>query len=482
MRQRNSVLISEFKRSEGWQEIISGNLVELRGIDDRVSGEIIDEKIQIKGNGRVAAYLERREQRAKLPLNCAGKLMEGDKVWLLDEEGEEEFISGKRNNFEGAAIKIEMEREIDEDRKDIFIQEKTNVLERKNPKFNIILGAIVLLLLAGGTVLGYQKRTESEQDKEFKKIQENYAEKKKEIDSVRTMNLDTALQVAQEAESILNKAGKAEKKYASELDKMRQEIAEIKSALGGGGIDYEIAYDTNLIGENLNFKKMAVKKGILYLWSPITGRVEAVDVKLKSKENQINDEKVKNWSGIFCGGERCYGYDKNAIYEIKRQELGESKIQGLEKASEIEAWNSLIYYIDNSEQEIKKIVNDKGQNWLKEGLKLEEESSGISIDSSIWILGKSGKIYHYNRGEKENFSMSFQVKSEASRIIRTNEEVNFLAYIADEKSVIICGKDGKILARYNFDSSKVVDIAVESQEQAVLVLAENGKIYRIKIR
>jgi len=75
--------------------------------------------------------------------------------------------------------------------------------------------------------------------------------------------------------------------------------------------------------------------------------------------------------------------------------------------NEINGWNGIIYFLDNSEKMIKKLVNNSGQIGFKDGTNLEEEATGMAIDSNIWILGKSGKIYEYTRGQKVDFKMSF---------------------------------------------------------------------------
>ena len=63
--------------------------------------------------------------------------------------------------------------------------------------------------------------------------------------------------------------------------------------------------------------------------------------------------------------------------------------------------------------------------------------------------------------------------------IVTSDKVNIVAFINDDK-VWIYGKNGKILARLNFGKNEIVDIAIENPKEAILVLATDGNIYRIK--
>ncbi|KKQ30382.1 MAG: hypothetical protein US46_C0008G0039 [Candidatus Shapirobacteria bacterium GW2011_GWF2_37_20] len=149
---------------------------------------------------------------------------------------------------------------------------------------------------------------------------------------------------------------------------------------------------------------------------------------------------------------------------------------------EMTGWNGLTYVLDNGNQNIMKLNEGEGKKWLKEETVLAEEMTGMSIDSSIWVLGKSGKIYRYNRGVEEKFAMSALTSQSFAKSLKTSEQVNFLAYVTDENTVVIYGKDGKILGKYNFGERKINDIGIENQNKAVLVLAKNGKIYRIRIK
>jgi len=78
--------------------------------------------------------------------------------------------------------------------------------------------------------------------------------------------------------------------------------------------------------------------------------------------------------------------------------------------------------------------------------------------------------------------MSAVTSLNTAKGLRTSDKVNFLAYVTDENTVVIYGKDGKISGKYNFSKTKINDIGIENQIPAVLVLAKNGKIYRIKIK
>ena len=483
MRYKVERFIGVKAENEGWRKVEEANLVELRSesekIKVKIEGEIIETEIEGKGN----IMLFRDGKIAKLTNKTKGKVIIGDKIYLLNQEAEKEFYDGKRELFEAGAVLIEVLNDEVEKKQDIFIKEKSFSQEKNNKSVNLILGLVVFVLLAVGTFLGYQKRTEGEQKKIYEEIKSQVMSKINEAESVKSANIDTALQLAQEAESIANNAGTAEKKYANELGELRKKIAETKRALGGENVEYEVAYDTTLIVEGENqFKGMAIKDGQVYLWSANLGQVNFVDPVLKSQEKITSDERIKNWLGIFNNGEKWYGYDQNKIYEIKRNELVETEIKNVSSVGEMTGWGGLTYVLDNGNKNIDKLSGGEGKFWLKEGTNLDEETNGISIDSNIWVLGKSGKIYKYSRGIKENFEVSTITSLSSVKELRTSDKVNFIAYVTDDNTVVIYGKDGKILGKYNFSKIKVNDIGIEDKTSSVLVLASNGKIYRIKIK
>lgn len=477
------IFIDEEANDNGFIVKELDNGVELFNSENDLKAEIKEEFLEINTKGLMEARIERDGKSAVLPKKSRGKIFPEDKIWLLNNEAS---LSFKKNGEEqkGAVVKVlAVEEEIKDEEKDkIYIKEKGNFLEKNNRNFNVILGAIIFLLLIGGTVLGYQKKSDSESLKKINELKENWQKEKGEIESVRSINPETALTITQKAEEEIKAAGSINKKYDSEIEKIKDEIKEIKTGLGAKGTEYEIAYDTTLISESGEYGAMAIKDSSLYLWNQKEGRVDMVDINLKSNEKLVSDEKIKKWLGIFNSSDKWYGYDQNKIYEIKRKQLIETEISKIRAINQATAWNGIIYIVDNEEKMVDKIANNEGQKWLKNDLNLEEEVGGICIDTNVWILGKSGKIYGYSRGEKTEYNMSFSSQLKEAKSLVCNDKVNFLAYVGDGNTVIIYGKDGKILGKYNFDNQKIVDIGIENQNKAVLVLSDNGKIYRIKIK
>lgn len=483
MQYQTRIFISDEAKGEGYAVKDSGSTVELTRGQSNIRAKLSENNLEVISGGEFGAIIQRGEKLAKLPANSRGKVVIGDIVWLLSQNAKEEFLKSKGREIDGAGVKIEIIQNRNETKREIYINQEVKSMERRNPTFNLILGGVVLVLLIAGTILGYQKRTDNENKKNYEEIKISFEKSKSEIESVRTMDIETALKLAKEAEDRLNNPQGAQIKFAKELDSMKEEMAQIKQSLGGEGIEYQVAYDTGLIKEGAGFEKMGIKDEVVYLLSPSLGRIDMVNISLKSTENIVTNDKIKEWTGLFYGGDnKWYGFGQNKLTEISRKEMSEKVIENVSQIPEIGGWNGFIYLIDNNDRSIKKVSNNQGNNWLKNDKTLMEDGVSLTIDSSIWILGKSGNIYHYNRGEEEKFEMSSTPLAVNPKSLRTNDKIDFLAYVTEDKFVVICGKDGKILAKYSFGDIKINDIAIEGQNNSVLALAGDGKIYRIKIK
>lgn len=447
--------------------------IELSDSFKKAGIEIKENKIEVIVEGESGVLIEREGKKARLGNGTKGEIRNGDVIWLLALRNSDDFSSN--------SVKIDIYEEEKKAEQEIFIKERSFSQEKSNRKVNLILGVVVFLLLSAGTFFGYQKRNNEQQDKKYQEIKSGVEEKIAEAESVRSMNVETALKLVEEAETMINNPGEAQKKYGQELDELKKKISEIKKRLGGGEVEYKVAYDTSLISEGNNlFNNLVEKDGVVYTSSRSLGQISMINLKLQSTEKVLVDEKIKSFLGIFNDGKSWWGYDLNKIYEIKREGLVETELKDISSVGGIAAWNEVIYLVDNEGQNILKLNEGSGKKWLKEGTSLSEEITGIAIDSSIWVLGKSGKIYKYNRGESEDYKMSSLISLSSASVLRTSDKVNFLAYIADENTVVIYGKDGKILGKYLFSGTKINDIEIDESNNGVLVLAEDGNIYEIK--
>ncbi len=459
-----------------WEYFQSKNEVALVSGEKKIDIKIKNNEIWVSLNNGGKVAIIREGVIAFLENGSRGKIKKCDQIWLINEEDVINFESGERSNFTDRVIRLDIS-----DRKkiikNIFVKEKRYFDEKGSRQLNIVLSLGVLALLIGGTIMGYQKRTEKQEYNNWKKIKNEIVQKMEEAAKFDNNNIQKSLDILLETKKIGQNYSLKNSEYQKELDDLNNKIdGEIKRK-GGNGFEFEVAYDTNLIYEGeKQFDGMAMKDNIAYLYSKEKKEIYSVDISLQSKEKLIEDQNIANFSGIFNGGEKWYGFGGDNLWEIKRESLREIKSDINLEA--VRGWGGVVYSINNENKQIVKVLGGENRNWLAADNPLPEKMVSMAIDGDVWTLGESGKIYRFSRGISQDYEVSFIENTDNPKSLHTNEKINFLTYVNGNK-VLVYGKDGKILSRFNFEDKKIVDIAIENSKQAILVLCENGKIYRI---
>lgn len=444
----------------GWQlrEERKGIFLEKEG--ERVGVELGKRKLRavIEGAGKVA--IVRESKMAYLSDQSQGEIRVGDEVWIMTE----------------VKVKIDFVKK-EKFKKDIFVSERRWFDQKVSKELNLILGAGVLAILIGIIVLGYQKRSSAMEQSKFESVQTEFKEELKKAQEIRDKEPDKSLAIAERAVEKLKGYKFKKSELIDEINKLTEAGISYQNKLGRENKNYEVAYNTKLIYEGeRQFDGLASKESVVYLWSKERAEVIAVNLEMKSKDKIAEDEKIKKTEEVFNNGERWYGYGENKVWEIKRNAVEDSPIE-LMGINQVKAWNGLIYALNNEQKQIVKLG---GSSWTKwNSTPLPTTMTGMAIDGDIWTLSEGAQVYKFTRGERVDFEMSFKPPAVNPGKIVTSDKVNMVAFVNDDK-VWIYGKNGKILARLNFGKNEIVDIAIENPKEAILVLAADGNIYRVK--
>ena len=444
----------------GWQlrEERKGIFLEKEG--ERIGVELGKRKLRavVEGVGKVA--IVREGKIAYLSDHSQGAIEVGDEVWIMTE----------------VKVKIDFVKK-EKFKQDIFVSERRWFDQRVSKELNLILGAGVLAILIGIIVLGYQKRSSAMEQSKFENVQAEFREELKKAQEIREKEPDKSLEIAERAVEKLKEHKFKKSDLINEINKLTEAGISYQNKLGRENKNYEVAYNTKLIYEgDRQFDGLTSKESVIYLWSKERAEVIAVNLEMKSKDKIAEDERIKKTEGVFNNGERWYGYGENKVWEIKRNAVEDSPIE-LMGIDQVKAWKGLIYALNNEQKQIVKLG---GSSWTKwNSTPLSTTMTGMAIDGDIWTLSEGAQVYKFTRGERVDFEMSFKPPAVNPGKIVTSDKVNIVAFVNDDK-VWIYGKNGKILARLNFGKNEIVDIAIENPKEAILVLAADGNIYRVK--
>ncbi|MCR4324726.1 MAG: hypothetical protein NUV69_03485 [Candidatus Curtissbacteria bacterium] len=102
------------------------------------------------------------------------------------------------------------------------------------------------------------------------------------------------------------------------------------------------------------------------------------------------------------------------------------------------------------------------------------QNPSFAIDGMIWVSG-GNKIYKFNRGQEETFSVSGMQGNPTFGVIYTSGEIDNL-YVVDRanSALLVIGKDGVFKSAYQSpEFAKAADVLINEDEQKMYITSEN---------
>jgi hypothetical protein len=440
--------------------------------------KFIKNKVKIWTFG-VTVYLKRNDKIAKVSQEneeVIGDIWPNDKLYLITENNINpisEIILGKN-----PGVMIEMESEKRMEKMDTIFN------YRSNQKTNITIGLIIIFLLLAGIVIGYQKNQKTiltKKQESAKTIVENELKKAED----KNTNSKEAVEAANRAaEKITELTGL---KYSQNLLSIYQERVKTVLAKNGSAeaVEYDLAYDTDLIDNpNKKYSKIVLKKNELYLVDRENGRVEKVNLEMRSVEKLVSDEEIKNSGDFLLINDELLGFNGTTINQITRGGIKEKYKYEVKDQQLIttEAWNGSLYFLNN----MGGIYKSAGENTIKDWLIADSDKEvgliDLAIDGRVWVTNINGKIFIYDRGKKSSFNQSALPESGGIKKIILSTIGKQVVVVNDKVFYAFNKESGTLLGKYNLEKIGIKDAAMAEDGQSVIILGENQKIYRVKLR
>ena len=110
------------------------------------------------------------------------------------------------------------------------------------------------------------------------------------------------------------------------------------------------------------------------------------------------------------------------------------------------------------------------------------EASAIAIDDLVWVSTRSGTIYKFAQGKKQEFSLSNISDSFGDVVdLYTNSQTkNHYILDSGKARVVIVSKEGVFQAQYNHQELHKASSLVVNEEEKTIYFAANGKLYSFK--
>jgi hypothetical protein len=233
--------------------------------------------------------------------------------------------------------------------------------------------------------------------------------------------------------------------------------------------------ELELIGEikEINPDQIIAKDNKLYLFSS-TSPLMVVFSELKKEEVAYPLPTESNIVfSSFSGNKIILFSPSDNLISIENEELSTSKINFTnddQKYISLASFLGRPYFLDN-QGNIFRYLDNNPISWIKEGEELVENPISLTIDGSIFILSREGKIHRYHEGEKKEIiePFVFPTLSSAQKIYTSPESPIFILD-PKEKRVVVISKEGYLIKQiFNERLADLKDISVDGEKIYLLV-------------
>ena len=374
--------------------------------------------------------------------------------------------------------------------KPIIISHQDTAQASKHKKINIIIALILLICLIISAYFGYKKNKASQIESQYQSLKSELNKKFTNIAAVKNLNIDSALAIAKESETIIQKMT-ALNVHSQELSQYQSQIKSILSQTGSSdNFAPEPFYDTSLIVNNPQYSKITSDNNLLYLLDSSNGRIDSIDINQKSIKNISISDKIKTTTGFALNNGSLFTLNNEGLSLVTKNgpeiKVSFNDPDKIILPTSFNFWNGALYVLDSQNSAIWKYTpNSTGfsppQTWLQTDQKLNSHPVSLAINGEIWVLSADGKVTPYAKGTKQEFKPSQENKiTNASNLI-TSPDTDILAFVDADNLIYVYKKTGEVMAKYNFGNLKIAGLTLHSKTNTLFILCTDQKIYKINL-
>ena len=282
----------------------------------------------------------------------------------------------------------------------------------------------------------------------------------------------------------------AEKISDPKIKELKGKIDEKQgSILGEYKILSNLFIDLMLLSDGFIGDKLAAGVSKVYVLDKNGKKVVGAAVSTKKTEIVAGPDQIASADSLAAYEDRVFTISENGVYEAS--DKGKLVIEKSWSGDPlIYAYAGNIYVLDQGGSTILRFPGASGvfgarQVWLSATTKIDVSGlSGWSIDGSVWLAYKNGRIQKLSLGKKDAFQIS-GVSPNINGIsgIFTGIDFKYL-YILDKeaKRVVVLTKSGDYVAQYSDDLlGSAKDLVVSEKEKKIIFLTD-GKLYSIELK
>ncbi|MFA7301489.1 MAG: hypothetical protein WC069_04220 [Candidatus Shapirobacteria bacterium] len=353
---------------------------------------------------------------------------------------------------------------------------KKNILPVSTINWNLWMGIFVLLILFVIIFAGWQKKTESVLENDYQKISAEIKDKITKSDEIKSIDPETSLSILNEAKNMIQKIN-SNKKHENETNEIEKQINEKMATTGSAEVAGHVEiYDTKIADtDNRRYDKFVIYGDEAILTDSNSRKIIQVNLISKNVNKFEIKPDIANMFDVTYFNKKIFVYDGKYLWDLNgNKEI----ILGDIIYSKLINWNKS-WYLLGQEGKISKVIDNKITEWTTEESTKIDIPVAMTIDGTIWVVGRGGQVINYEKGKSKKWEPSLQITNEKIVGIATTGDSQKIA-ISSEKMVRLYEKStGKLVTSHNFEKVGIVSAQMTNNDQ-IYVLGTDQKIYKVK--
>lgn len=375
-------------------------------------------------------------------------------------------------------------------KKKIYVKESFSDVEsgikRKN---SLTIGVLLIALLLVSVVFGIRQKKSKEARSRYEGVLSSANHEFNEALELYSLNPARARELFVQSRQKIselkdqNITDKAIDELARNIDEKQGEI------LGEYQADPELFVDLSVITDNFEGDKLVLSEGRLYVLDKKSAKIIKVDISTKKTRVIAGPDMVSGAQDLAAYLDRVFTLTKEGIFEVvdKKSLVIENSYQ---EGALPYVFAGNFYILDKASSEITRYQSrDESfapkQSWLTAGIKPDFGNIiSWSIDGSVWLLSKTGKVFKYTLGNQADFNaQDISPPLLNPNAIYTSGDEKYVYVLEREgKRVVILSKEGGYKGQYISDKiAEAGDLAISEEEKKIILLA-GGKLYSIEVK
>lgn len=274
--------------------------------------------------------------------------------------------------------------------------------------------------------------------------------------------------------------------YDQVNDNLTQSLQVIESSLS-------LFYDMELMKKGARATSLALSGTSLIIGDQSGGTVYRIDIETKKAEVVAGGNEIAGVFSVDQHGDIVYSLTPEGIMATNQEKKTSRVVPKHDvwgRVTSLTSFGGNLYLLDTIKSRIWKYTAvEKGFSDIREYLNPDtlpdlSSATNMTIDGSVWVGTKQGKIFRFVQGREETFIPNGVEPTLGSdiEVYVTDENINIYLLDRSNNRVVVLDKDGVYLSQYRFSAEfTVTSFVVSEQEKKILLLTE-GKLYVVDLK